>query len=298
MNATTPCDVTAIDRARRVRLGGVEFDPVTAVEVVQHVRRSLDEGRGGRIVTPNVDIVRQARRADSARAHVADGDLVVADGAPLVWASRLEGSGLPERVAGSDLIWSLSRAAAVDGRSIYLIGGMPGRDRATACVAADRLANVCPGLHVAGACSPPIGFDSDPDTMDTLIAELRATGADIVFVGLGFPKQERVIATLSRALPTAWFLGCGAAIDFVAGARRRAPVWMRRSGVEWLHRLASEPRRLFVRYVVHDAPVACGLLLRAGLRGARSGRASRSDSHAGGSRTVVRGHGAVRDAVD
>ncbi|CAM3556703.1 WecB/TagA/CpsF family glycosyltransferase [Stackebrandtia soli] len=265
---TTVGEATVTPPRPRIALGGLAFDPLTGPEVVSHVRRCLADGRGGRIVTPNVDILRQVRRDPDARRHVADSDLIVADGAPLVWASRLEGSSLPERVAGSDLIWSLSHAAAADGRRVYLIGGAPGGDRATAAIAGDRLAATCAGLHVAGACSPPIGFDRDTDTMDMLVADLRVSDADIVFVGLGFPKQERLIERLSRRLPSAWFLGCGAAIDFVAGIRNRAPVWMQRGGVEWLHRLASEPRRLFSRYA-QDVPVAAGLLVRCGLRGLR-----------------------------
>lgn len=252
-----------------VNLDGVRFDALTADEVVSRVCADLADGRGGKIVTPNVDIIRQVRRTGEARDHVAGAAIVVADGAPLVWASRLARTALPERVAGSDLIWSLSGAAVREGHRIFLLGGVPGGVRATAGLAADRLVREFPGLHVAGACSPPMGFDSDPAAMASLLAELSAAQPDIVFVGLGFPKQERLIARLTTRLPGAWFLGCGAGIDFVAGTRRRAPQWMRHGGLEWLHRLVSEPRRLFVRYVIHDGPTACGLLLRSSLRGLR-----------------------------
>lgn len=240
-------------------MGGIRFDVLTSGEVVDLVGEAWLAGRGGRIVTPNVDIVRQTRRMPEARAHVRAADLVVADGAPLIWASRLSGRPLPERVAGSDLVWSLSKAAAQRGRRIFLLGGDPGRD--TAGLAADRLRERFPELVTSSAC-PPMGFDRDEAAMRGLVAELCEAKPDIVFVGLGFPKQERLIERLTPYLPSAWFLGCGAGIDFVAGVKRRAPNWMRRSGLEWLHRLASEPRRLFVRYVLHDAPAACGLLLR------------------------------------
>ncbi|ADD41188.1 WecB/TagA/CpsF family glycosyltransferase [Stackebrandtia nassauensis] len=243
-------------------VGGIRFDALTSGEVIDLVGEAWLAGRGGRIVTPNVDIVRQTRRVPEARAHVRGADLVVADGAPLIWASRLSGRPLPERVAGSDLVWSLSQAAAGHGRRVFLLGGDPVRD--TAGQAAARLRERYPDLTVAGACSPPMGFDRDEAAMRSLVAELCEAKPDIVFVGLGFPKQERLIARLAPYLPAAWFLGCGAGIDFVAGAKRRAPHWMRRSGLEWLHRLGSEPRRLFVRYVLHDIPAACGLLLRSG----------------------------------
>lgn len=250
-------------------VGGIAFDAMTAQQVITRVRADLVAGRGGHIVTPNVDIVRQVRQSPKFADQVSCGDLVVADGAPLVWASRLAGTRLPERVAGSDLIWDLSAAAADDGRSIYVLGGTPGGERPTSVVAAERLADTFPGLAVAGACTPPMGFESNVAYLDELAEELVEAAPDIVFVGLGFPKQERIITRLAEGLPSAWFLGCGAAVDFVAGRRRRAPVWMQRSGLEWAHRLASEPRRLFVRYVVHDAPVAAGLLLRSSWHGLR-----------------------------
>jgi N-acetylglucosaminyldiphosphoundecaprenol N-acetyl-beta-D-mannosaminyltransferase len=253
-------------RPRYVHLGEIRFDALQADEVVERVRESAVLGRGGRIVTPNVDIVRQIRRDPDAHQHLRAADLVVADGAPLVWASRLSGDPLPERVAGSDLVWSLSRTAAEHGLRLFLLGGSPLAVENTASVAADRLREAYPTLTVAGTCCPPIGFDTNPDLLEELSSRLNACRPDIVFVGLGFPKQEQVISYLADRHPTAWYLGCGAGIDFVAGLRRRAPHWMRRTGLEWLHRLASEPRRLFVRYVVHDVPAACGLLWRSAAR--------------------------------
>jgi len=182
------------------------------------------------------------------------------------------GTPLPARVPGSDLIWSLSAAAAAAGRTIYLLGGETGVPEKAAEVLRGRY----PGLGVAGTDSPPYGFDRSPEAVEAVLANLTAAKPDVVFVGMGFPRQERLIATLTAALPAAWFLGCGASIPFVAGTLRRAPVWMQNAGVEWLHRLVSEPRRLFSRYVRHDAPYAARLMggaVRTRMRRRDSGRA-------------------------
>ena len=242
-------------------VAGVEFDALTEEQVVARVMEGLRIGRGGWIVTPNVDICRQVSRDPEARALVGRASVVVADGMPLVWASRLGGEPLPERVTGASLIFSLSAAAAADGRSVYLLGGEPGvPDKAAA-----ELQSRSPGLQVAGTEAPP------PDFGLNWVRERLATARpDIVFAGLGFPKQERIIAALAPGLPGTWFVGCGAAIPFAAGVLRRAPEWVQQAGLEWAWRLASEPRRLFRRYLVEDLPFAVRLLVTARMAAARA----------------------------
>lgn len=250
------------DGVTRVELDGVGIDPVTEQAVVEAVCAALERGEGGRIVTPNVDVLRLARTDPQVRAYLDDATLVVADGMPLVWASRLAGTPLPERVPGSSLIWSLAYHLGRTGRSIYLLGGRPGPQpggrRAAAVLAA-----ACPGLRVAGTCSPGYGFEADPAQYEEVRAGVVEAKPDLVLVGLGFPKQERVIDALRPELPMSWFLGCGAAINFVAGDGSRAPQWMQRAGLEWAWRLVGDPRRLAGRYLRHDAPYAVRLLTRA-----------------------------------
>lgn len=249
----------------RIVLGRVAFDPVTGDDVVDYVRDALDAGVGGRIITPNIDILRQAGRSRSLRRDLAEAELVVADGAPLVWAAKLAGTPLPERVAGADLIWELSAGLAEDGRSVYLLGGEPARNGVPegAQRAAGILAGAYPGLRIAGHASPRYGFDRNPAELDAVCREVVEADPDVVYVGIGFPRQEHLIARLRPELPRAWFLGCGAAISFVAGDQVRAQGWMQRAGLEWLHRLAREPRRLAGRYLRHDAPYALRLLTSA-----------------------------------
>jgi len=246
----------------RVRVGEMLFSRLTEAQAVETVRRSLERGEGGRIFTPNLDILRQARLA---RPYLAYASLVVADGTPVVWASRLAGTPLPARVAGADLVWSLARMAARDDYSLFVLGGEPHPERGGARRAADVLRGHCPELRVAGALSPAYGFDQDPRQFHAVREELADAKPDLVYVGLGFPRQEQVISALRPELPGAWFLGCGGAVNFVAGDQPRAPRWMRRSGLEWLHRLGSEPRRLGRRYLRDCLPFAARLLLGATL---------------------------------
>lgn len=247
----------------RIRLGGIGVDRVDERRAVSLVVEAIEAGRGGQIVTPNVDIVAAVRRSHELRAVLEAADLVVADGAPLVWASKLAGTPLPQRVAGSDLVWSLSEAASLRGLKVALLGGTPDGAVRTTERAAAVLERRYPGLKVVGSWCPPMGFERDESQWRALADRFEAAAPDLVYVGLGFPKQEHVIARLRAAAPRAWFLGCGASIDFIAGYRRRAPKWMQRSGTEWLFRLAAEPRRLAGRYLLGDVPEALRLLASA-----------------------------------
>lgn len=244
--------------ADTVDLLGWSFAPWTEARIVDHVISRLDlhgVERGGWIVTPNTDVLRQIVRTPHTRELVSDATVTLADGMPLVWASRLMGTPLPERVTGASLLLTLCAAAARCGRSVYLLGGAAG----VAERAAHRLADRYPGLVISGW-SPPFGLQDTEKGMAEIRSRALASNADLVFCGFGFPKQERIIAALRRDRPDAWYVGCGAAITFAAGELRRAPAWMQRCGLEWLHRLLCEPRRLFRRYLVNDLPFALGLL--------------------------------------
>jgi N-acetylglucosaminyldiphosphoundecaprenol N-acetyl-beta-D-mannosaminyltransferase len=153
-------------------------------------------------------------------------------------------------VAGSSLIWTLSEGARDAGASVFLLGGNPG----VAERAADRLVERFPGLRVVGSLCPPFGFERSEAELQRIETALREAGSDVVFVALGFPKQEHLIARLKPALPDTWFVSCGITLSFVAGDVRRAPAWVQRLGLEWLHRLTQEPRRLFRRYVLLGMP--------------------------------------------
>ena len=243
----------------RIELMGMPVDRVTEPQAIGSIMAALHSGRGGFVITPHLEMLRRYCADPSVRPHFDEADLIVADGEPLVRASRIQGTPLPERVAGSDLVWSLAAECALHGRSVYLLGAATG-----ACEdAATKLRTHYPGLRIAGCHSPPMGFESVAGEVEEIRKRLAAAQPDVVFVALGFPKQEWLIGVLRDVLPSAWFLGCGVSLSFIAGHVARAPDWAIRLGLEWLHRLSQEPRRLFKRYVVHGLPFAARLFAHA-----------------------------------
>ncbi len=242
-----------------VCLGGLPIARMDRRQVVDQIFAALARGCGGWLVTANVDFVQRSVSDPALRALYREADLIVADGAPLVWAARLKGQPLPERVAGSDLIWMLAERAEREGRSLYLLGGA-GR---AAERAAERLVERWPGLRIAGLASPWISIPPTPKELGQISDELQRVSPDLICVAFGSPKQELVISALRSKLPGAWMMGCGISLSFVAGDVRRAPRWMRRAGLEWVHRLAQEPQRLAGRYLLKNLPFAVRLLLSA-----------------------------------
>jgi N-acetylglucosaminyldiphosphoundecaprenol N-acetyl-beta-D-mannosaminyltransferase len=239
-----------------VPLMGLDVAAISERDTIRYVLDRIASGRGGWICTANLDILRQWWQSADVRELVSSADLVVADGMPLIWAGDLQGTPLPERVAGSTLVLSLTAAAAKAGASIFLLGGNPGTAEEAAC----KLAELSPGLPVVGTLCPPLGFESDPEWLSRIDWALTEYAPDIVYVGLGFPKQERLITELRSRFPSTWFVGCGVSFSFVAGEIHRAPVIVQQLGLEWLHRMVQEPKRLYRRYLLHGIPFLVQLL--------------------------------------
>lgn len=247
-----------------VELRGIGIHAVSQAECVEYILAELENGRGGWVVTPNLDHLLRTTRDPDFRELYAEATLRVVDGQVIVWALGLQRTPVPERVAGSDLISSLSEGAARNRRSVFLLGGNPG----TAQKAAEVLQARYPGLVVVGTECPPLGFDKDALAMARLSRRIHAARPDIVFVALGSPKQEFVIRHLRHDRPEAWWLGVGISFSFLCGEVQRAPLWMQRCGLEWLHRVLQEPGRLFRRYFVDGLPFAARLLLGCAVSGA------------------------------
>jgi N-acetylglucosaminyldiphosphoundecaprenol N-acetyl-beta-D-mannosaminyltransferase len=241
---------------RTIPLMGLPFAVVDEAKTVEHVLGELARGRGGWLCTANLDILRQWHRSPDVRGLLAGVDIVVADGMPIVWASALQGTPLPERVAGSTLTSTLSAAAAQTGASVFLLGGDPGAAAAAGAILGERN----PGLALAGTHFPPFGFEQQPDAIAEIEFALAASQPDIVFVGLPFPRQELLIQRLRALLPNSWFIGCGVTFSFIAGDIKRAPRLVQRFGLEWLHRLVQEPSKLWRRYLLDGLPFMVELM--------------------------------------
>lgn len=222
---------------------GVPFDNVTIGETAAIVERMIASGRPHYIATANVDFLVQASEDVELRRILFDADLIVCDGTPLVWASRLLGNPLKERVAGSDLVPLLLKIAEERQYRVYFLGG---KDE----VVEQAIRNIRrdhPKLQLAGYYSPPFAplLEMDHDDICRRINEARP---DMCFVSFGCPKQEKWIWMNRDKIKVPMSVGVGATIDFLAGSVKRAPRWMGGLGLEWIYRLCQEPKRLFKRY--------------------------------------------------
>jgi N-acetylglucosaminyldiphosphoundecaprenol N-acetyl-beta-D-mannosaminyltransferase len=212
-------------------------------ETIAVVGRLLEAGKPTYFITANTHYAMLTEKEPDLRLINASAAFIVADGAPLVWASRWRKVPLPERVAGADLILELSAEAARKGYRLFFLGGAEGvAEQAARC-----LRTLYPGLQVAGTECPPFR-ELSTDEHTALIARIRSAQPDLLMVAFTMPKGERWLAANYATLGVPVTVNVGAAIDFAANRVRRAPRWMQKSGLEWGFRLALEPRRLFTRY--------------------------------------------------
>jgi N-acetylglucosaminyldiphosphoundecaprenol N-acetyl-beta-D-mannosaminyltransferase len=236
----------------RITVASVPFDPVTQAGALEAIAGLVSARRGGFVVTPNVDHLVLARDSEQLRDAYWRASLSLADGQPVRWMARLLGTPLPARVSGSDVVYPLMQLAAERRWRVFFVGASP----AVSAEAARRLGARYPGLRIVGRDTSRWSPD-DPahDSRGGTVRRIRESGADLVVVALGCPKQELWMARHARDIIPAVALGLGGSLDFVAGAIARAPDWMARVGLEWLFRLSQEPRRLAYRYLVRDPQI-------------------------------------------
>ena len=222
---------------------GVPIDVLTARQAVERIAAWARAGQSRVVVACNAHSVVTAARDPSFMAALRRADLALPDGAPVAWMVGRQGEVRQARIAGPDLMHDYCALAASRGEAIFLLGSTP----ATLTQLQTRLCAQWPGLRIAGAISPPFRAMTTAEDA-SLVNALNASGAGTVWVGLGCPKQE-LWMDAHRDHVAAVMVGVGAAFDFHAGTLSRAPNWMRRNGLEWLHRLIHEPRRLSGRYL-------------------------------------------------
>ena len=231
------------DLNHSVAVLGLPLANVTAAEAVDEVEKLILSGGSHQVATANLDFWVNSLKDVHLHRILAGCSLVLPDGMPLVWISRLLGKPLKERVSGVDLVPMLAELSARKGYRVYLLGGRPG----VAERAKKVLENRYPGVNIVGHHAPPLADLERMDHGDTL-ERIRSAKPDILLVAFGNPKQEKWIRMHSKRLGVPVSIGIGGSMDMLIGEVHRAPVWMQRSGLEWLMRCLQEPRRLAPRY--------------------------------------------------
>jgi N-acetylglucosaminyldiphosphoundecaprenol N-acetyl-beta-D-mannosaminyltransferase len=244
-------------RRERVRLGRIYADVVTFEEAVELVCRRAQERKGGYVVTPNVDHVVLAEHDDTLKQAYDEAFLSLVDGKPLLWWARTLGHPFPAKISGSDFTEPLVARAAELGLPVYFLGAQEGVGRR----AADILQQRVPRLEVAGVVSPPLGFERSPEQLDAIFSDVEKSGARILLIALGCPKQEHFMYRERARLSSVVALGIGGTFDFIAGHVKRAPRVFSELGLEWTWRLAQQPRRMAERYLVRDRAIV-GIVMR------------------------------------
>lgn len=235
----------------RIDVDGLLFDDVTMDEATARiVELAKMRDRPRFVCTGNLDHLAIAAADREFKAAYEEADLVVADGAPVVWLSKLGGTPLRERVAGSDLFWTLGKASADTGITLFFLGGVEG----AADAAKAELERRYPGVKIVGTYCPPFKTFATQEEQDKIKDEVNKVSPDVLLVAFGAPKQEKWIHVNKDRLGVPVSIGVGGSFEMASGMLKRAPVWMQRSGLEWAYRFAQQPRRLFDRYIMRDVP--------------------------------------------
>jgi N-acetylglucosaminyldiphosphoundecaprenol N-acetyl-beta-D-mannosaminyltransferase len=228
----------------RVAILGVAIDNLTMSEVLDAIEAHIAEGGFHQIATANVDFLMKSIHDEELYETLANSDLVLADGAPLVWASRLLGARLKERVAGADLVPQLAKLSALRKYKLFLLGA----EEDSSAGAAEWMEKNHPGACIAGRYCPKHQPLEEMDHED-ILSRIESVRPDILLVAFGNPKQEKWLSMHRHRLKVPVCIGVGGSFDFLSGKTSRAPLWMQRSGLEWFYRMSQEPSRLVNRYL-------------------------------------------------
>jgi N-acetylglucosaminyldiphosphoundecaprenol N-acetyl-beta-D-mannosaminyltransferase len=221
----------------------VFIDAVSWETALQHLGDWASDSESRYVCICNVHSVVAAYQDEAFQTVLNHADMATPDGMPVAWALRRQGFAWQQRINGPDLMWKFCQEASINGQAVYFYGST----QKTLSMLEGKLKTYFPKLKIAGMYSPPFRMLSE-DEDSTIVSRINASGAGVVFVSLGCPKQEYWMATHHGRIK-AVMIGVGAAFDYHAGVIRRAPMWMQNIGLEWFYRLISEPRRLWRRYL-------------------------------------------------
>ncbi len=230
----------------RIKLLNIYVDNLTMEETLDEISSLVEKRQNAYVVTPNVDHMVTLEKDEEFQRIYQEADLILTDGKPLIWISKLLKTPIKEKISGSDLFPRMVEQAAKKGHKMFFLGAREG----VAKKAAEVFMEQYPTLQVVGVYSPSYGFEKKEEEIADIIAMIQEAKPDILVVGVGAPKQEKFIYRYRDQLQVPVSLGLGASFDFVAGTVKRAPRWMSEHGLEWLYRTFQEPKRLAKRYIV------------------------------------------------
>lgn len=235
----------------RVKFMNTHIDNVTMDEAVKHIEECIEQRKIGQVITPNVDQIVRIEWDEYFKEICENCELLLVDGHPLMWIAKAYGEPFKEKIPGSDLVPVLCERAAQKGYKVFLLGAAEG----VAAKAAEVLKRRYKGLQVVGTYSPPYGFEKDEDEIEKINTMLKASCADMLFVGMGVPKQDIFIYENMQKYQIPMSFSIGGTIDFIAGTQKRAPKWVSKIGFEWLYRFFQDPKRMYKRYFVDDRKI-------------------------------------------
>lgn len=242
------CDMKKMDNKHVINFMGIRLNNMTAEEILDHVDYCIQRRTPCQIVGVNVDQALRVIEDKYSKKIFDNAEIVFTDGKPIIWMAKWLKRPIVEKISGPDLMLLLCERAAKKKYKIFLLGAGPG----VAAKAAKKLENDYPGLQCVGTYSPPFGFEKNPNEIEKIVSMLKESGADQLFVGMGSPKQDIFIYENMDKYQIPVSYSMGAALDFLGGDVKRAPRWMSDHGLEWLHRVMQDPKRLVRRYLVED----------------------------------------------
>lgn len=232
----------------RIDIASVSIDNISFSKAIESIELIIGLKKNAFVLTPNVDHIVKLQHDKDFRKIYKHADLVLPDGMPLLWAAKFLNTPLIERITGADLFPELCRVSAKKGYKIFLLGGRP----KAAVTAKKVLEKKYPNVNIVGTYCPYFGFENDEDENNKIIAAIERAKPDILFVGLGAPKQEKWIYKYKDVCRVPVSIGVGVSFEFIAGMVKRAPIWVRNLGMEWFWRLIMEPKKLWKRYLIDD----------------------------------------------